>query len=169
MAKGAFLEWQLEARAGPQASQRAQGSRVCQTPSHLGYPYLQWECRNLMPAQTPRWAHLRFTAFSSSCLLCLSAVKARNRRILVVFKWKALPAEKGKEYLNFKCSCVIAGLSSKQVVTVVWHTFGAYRIEAPMRCGGTVITENIAGFASNSLNSSRKYSIILSLYIFQLI
>lgn len=69
-------------------------------PPTLDASHLQWECRNLMPMQTPRCAHPQFTAFGSNCLLPLSAVKARNRRTSEDCKWKALPAGKGGQRIS---------------------------------------------------------------------
>lgn len=91
-------------------------------PPTLDASHLQWECRNLMPMQTPRCAHPQFTAFGSNRLLSLSAVKDRDRRTSEDCKWKAVLQERvGKEYLNFKCSHVLDGLSFKEVVTMTWH------------------------------------------------
>lgn len=136
-------------------------------PPTLDPSHLQRECRSLMPTRIPRNAHLHFTAFASSCLLALRAATARNRRTSEHCTRKALSAGKGKEYPYFKCSCGLDSLSSKKIITMVWHTLGAYRTGAPVRHGGTEIAENTAGFASSAFKSSRKHSINLSLYIFQ--
>lgn len=53
------------------------------------------------------------------------------------------------------CACGCDGLTRMHVGT-----------EALMRLGGTVLTENVAGFANGVFNSRRKYSIILLFCIF---
>lgn len=63
--------------------------------------------------------------------------------------------------------CLAALASSRWSQSSDTYTLGAHRIEAAMRHNEKVITENIAGFESGDFNSSRKYSIILSLHIFQ--
>lgn len=166
MARDAFLGWQQEGKSRPHASQGTWDSPVYQTPSHLG---------SLPPAMGMQKPHAHTDtklctptvhSFGSNCLLALRATAPRNRRISEHCTWKALSAEKGKEYPNFKWSCVLDILNSMYIIAMVWYTFGAHRTGIQMRHSGTEIAENTAGFASSAFKSSRKHSISLSLYIF---